>query len=264
MAEIVLKIGVGSRYEDGDVLEGFNTRRIRGVHAEHLTSVRESGFTRDGLRPEDCLARKAQGVVYEYRFIRVSQHTVARETLEPASERVVEYDIIPQKELDAVEFLERRLRSPNHRIFGEPGREFWFGGRQLLTSHAVEAVWDEIEANTDERRTHSRYELWPAQEQDLKSFLWVPTEDFDEDDLANLERSVVDPETGQVLHKRAIWTDWPNTLGDELARMGVRHDQLCDKRVPIDLRRQMRRQEDADRPRLEDRETGKPVPRKSV
>jgi hypothetical protein len=271
MAELVLKIGAGANYQDGDTLEAFNERRIKGVHAEHLTNVMEMGFNSDGLRPQGCLADQAQCIRYQYKFVRVGRTTVKRQTLADGGKTVLSEEIIPQAEMDVEEFLRRRKKHNRHRIFGKEGAEWWYGGTEIVTTATVNSVWDEIETQTVERRNDSKFDLWPAGGQDLKSHLFIPTEDLTDEEVALVTRSVYQV-TGQdengediteMVHKRALNAEWKTAIAAELSRLGISQQDVEDKRVPVDLRRTMRRHDDADRPKLNDRETGKPVPRKN-
>lgn len=78
MAEALLKIGGGSNYTDGDVLCAFTDQAIQCVHAQHLCTLRDAPFTRDGLRPMDHLSRSLREHCCQYRFERVSQYVVKR------------------------------------------------------------------------------------------------------------------------------------------------------------------------------------------
>jgi len=72
-AEIILHIGQSSKYEDGDVLAAFNTRRKREVHAHHVCKLENVGRTKEGLRPMGCTARWLREFSCQYKFQRVSR-----------------------------------------------------------------------------------------------------------------------------------------------------------------------------------------------
>jgi len=196
MAEIALKIDDGANYIDGDVLCAFNSRRIRCVHAEHLTSPRQAGFTKDGLRPAGSLARQALEHTRQYRFDRLSKYVVRRTNLRDGkNEELSNTPNAKGEHMDVPLFLKRRKEHPRHSIFGLEGQEFWYGGRTYVANDDLDKVWLEIEARTPEREVN--YTLWPAGSEDLKVHLFVAVDDF----LDAVAEELVEPEmrdTGEV------------------------------------------------------------------
>ena len=107
------------------------------------------GFTYEGLRPANCLAAKFMILTRQYRFDRLSTTHVLRTNLrtreaEEFSDRTNEKGeyIYVQK------FIDRRVKSNRHLIFGQKGREFWFGGRRHVEHSDLDKVWAEIESNS--------------------------------------------------------------------------------------------------------------------
>jgi len=203
MAELVLKVGPGAGYEDGDIIAAFNRRRIRCVHAQMITDVRKFGTTAEGLRP-NSLAKTFGENCCQYRFERISETEVRRveiasgqsEILGPTPNDRGEY-------IDVSEFVRRRLRQPGHAIFGTWGSEVWYGGRSDFSDTALDKVWTAIEAETSLREAD--HTLWPLGQQEMKSHFAITVTEFDDARADQLVRPVVEKQdvtTESLIKKR--------------------------------------------------------------
>jgi hypothetical protein len=205
MAELLLKIGDGANYEDGDILCAFNDRRIQLVHAEHICRVGKAG-TQNGnrLRPNDSLTRMFLEKTRQYRFERISRAEVKRVTIATGQQATFgPMAAAGGEHMHVQEHVDRLLRHPRHAVFGEPGREIWYGGRTRHTHDALDAIWSEIEERTEYRRADHR--RWPAGEQDLVSHLLITVDDFSDADAAELVAPLDAP--GRKA-KRRHWVSW--------------------------------------------------------
>lgn len=230
MAELALKIGRGANYDDGDILCAFNLRRIRCTHAQHICHRRLAD-----MRDLNSVARDWYEITHQYRFERVSRTEIKRVTLATMDEVII--DGTPRlidgkmQHMAVEEYVRRRRSHPRHKLFGEKGKEFWYGGRHDFSQPKVDLVWDAIEAKTPNVRTG--FNRWPVGRQDLKSHLFLPVTDFDDTEAVRLvapELDETDPDNPIVLQKRlrqVHWRDYVPTRD---------HSRVEDKAIEVDLR----------------------------
>lgn len=216
MAELLLKIGtVGPdpAYQDGDIVVAQNDRRISQVHLEHHCHVNNFGFTNDGRRPADTLAQKFREATHQYKFERISSDTVLRtDLLTLKSDELGEKDNENGEHIYVAQFIARQLNSPHHGIFGEPGKEVWYGGTVDYSKKILDDFWPLVEEELKIRKDD--YSFWPFSDHELKHFLALKTDDFDDvkatDYTASIYQAPVvqgDP-PGPMLKKRAHLTAW--------------------------------------------------------
>ena len=192
MAELTIKVGDSATYEDGDVVDCFNRRRIRCTHAQHICHLDLMGFQLNGLRPNDCLAQMFREKTHQYRCERISQWEMKRVNLFDLSEEV--FDDKPNgegKSIDVPLFVERRLSHPRHAMFGSDGREVWYGGRKKFSHTEMDNVWSEIEKRTALREVD--YGYWPASSAELKECAWCSVLDFGDLRAEELKGPQYDP-----------------------------------------------------------------------
>lgn len=232
MAELLLKIGDGAGYQDGDVLCAFNRRRIRCVHVEHLCHVDHAGFNRDGLRPAGSLPQVLRHNTCQYLFRRVSETTIERHNLWSG-----EVDVFGSESIDVREYIKRRLRHNRHAIFGARGREYWYGGSTDVTHSRLDAVWHGIATATGRLESDQQFQLWPMGRLDIRHHLAIRTEDFSDEEQAALESPwLADPDPNKpdepqaTRAKRNIRVDWRHELLDDL---GVTEAQVLDPEHPV-------------------------------
>lgn len=229
MAELILKVGDSLTHRDGEVLSAFSRRRIMQVHAEHICHVRRAGFwTEFGHRPIG-LCYHYQDAVFRYCFARVSRTEIVREDRQTG--RIETFGKIPTcsdgnwQSIDVPEFVSRRLLHHNHRMFGEPGREIWFGGKQDYSSETMVFIWKRITMATGiqpDRLT------WPAGQMDLRNHL-----------VLALSHDLSDDESSGLIGTRIAWR---SMLPVSLIRQVDKPGQYVDLRrhgVSVSLRRRL-------------------------
>jgi len=230
MAQIVLKVGDGGGYADGDIVDTFNRRRTLCQYAQHYCHPKAAGFTFSGLRPNDSLARMFFEHTHQYRIERISHKAWKRIEIATGKWEVIsdvpnakgEYAHVP-------EFFDRRLALPGHQIFGEPGREIYYCGRKDFSEATINAVWDEIESRTVLRRIDC--DLYPLGDGDLTDHFAISVDDFDDETAEDLKSPLYDPafvpnEFGPskpaILKKRkhhVRWKDLPGLSGITLNKV---------------------------------------------
>lgn len=180
MAELLVKIGPGSNYTDGDVLEAFSDRRIACTHAQHICHPRRADRNQSGLILRDSLAERYLEIVSEFRFERISATEIERITLATgARER------FGPESIDVRLFIRRRKVKLDHLLFGEDGAEVWFGGRTNVDAANVARVWDDIEIRTKHRRRDERHVLWTMGRLDIRSHLAIRVDPMDDIEAAS-------------------------------------------------------------------------------
>jgi hypothetical protein len=142
MAEVLIKIGNGANYADGDIIAAFNRRCIRSVYAQAICHVKHEGPT--GRRSLTSLARDFREATHQYRFERIDADRVKRIEIATGLE-----EVFGRESIDVELFVRRRLRHSRHSIFGSPGSEIWYGGRQDYNHDSLDAVWSKIAEKTD-------------------------------------------------------------------------------------------------------------------
>lgn len=240
MPELVLKIGDGANYEDGDVLAAFNRRRIRCCHAQMICWPRRNGAKLGGFlgssEPllEFMLAKRSR-----YKFERVSRTEMRRtDQIAMKSEILSDTPNAKGERIDVELFVERRLHSRKLPLFGSEGREIWYGGWTDSSAATVEVLWDEIERVTAFRRTE--HDRWPMGVEDLKVHFAIAVDEFDDaaaDSLvAPLTRNVTpteeNPDGIEVVKKRKqhiVWGDLPGLSAGTLS-------DIPDPSVSVDIR----------------------------
>jgi hypothetical protein len=209
MADLLLKVGASNGYADGDILGAFNRRRIRCVHAEHLCHLGLAGFTRDGLRPVDALARDLREACCQYRFERVSRTEIER--VEIATGARVRSGAVPvevdgqRQQMDVDLFVRRRKRHSRHGLFGTPGSEQWYGGKTDRSDAKLSLVWQAIEAKTARLETEAEFQQWPMGRLDIRSHLPIQVVEFDDATAETLiapELDTSDPENIVTVQRR--------------------------------------------------------------
>lgn len=222
--QLALIVGAHPTYEDGDVLVAINRRRVRQVHSEHICHVKQMGFNSDGLRPVGCLAEKSREATHQYKFVRVGDSVERHEIGTPNVE------VFGPEAIDVSLFLARRKVHARHAIFGNAGAEYWFGG-QIDTSHArLDTVWNAIE--TDSANREADFPNWPFTDKELRRFLIVDVDDFDDATAGQLTAEQWDetnPDQPVLVKKRVHTVAWRG-LRD------VIQADVLDPAVSVDIR----------------------------
>lgn len=187
MAELLICVTSAARpavkYRDGDVLLALNDRRILAVHAQGLARTYGRGFKSNGLRP-DGLPRSIRERVATWRYERVSEHEVLRTHLPTGVQDVLgptpnDHGEVTRPALK----LAKKLQSDKHAVFGETGREVWYGGPYRWDAVQTASAWDAIESRSALRRGHPRFASLAWADKELCKHLALRVPDMD-DELA--------------------------------------------------------------------------------
>lgn len=238
MADLLLKVGTRGPdpdWQDGDIMCAFNQRSIHCCHAQHICHPRLAERDGGGLIVESALLRNWYEVTHQYRFERISNREIRRVNLLDQTEETLSNQPNAQGQaIDVPLFVRRRRQKPDHCLFGEDGREYWYGGRKDMSAPRIATVWDAIEAKTELRRTDAQFTRWPAGQQELRSHLFVRTEDFDDATTEELlaAETELQGEEEVTLQRRQNQVDWERDLGLTPA---VR-DSIRDRNAAVDLR----------------------------
>jgi len=240
MAELLLKIDAGSGYDDGDILCAFNERAILCCHAQHICHPWRNGLNSHGLRLANSVVEDFFLLTHEYKFAVISATEIRRTNLATLAEDILSDTPNAQGEsIHVGEFVTRRMRSkapdggPQLAIFGERGSEYWFGGRIDFSAAKVNAVWNAIETRTANRR--NQFTQWPLGQQDKKSHLAIPMNEFDDAESNNLVSSEIDgtdPDNPVTLRRRKHDVNWRSLL----TQLQVNEADVRNKLLEVDPR----------------------------
>lgn len=170
--ELILKIGDvdgDSTYKDGDIVQAFSLERIQICHAEMKCHI--SNFPIDtvtGLRSNDTLLMKFMDKTHTYKFERLNSNEVKRENLETGAVDVLSDTPNERGEYISVhDYLAKKMKNQNHRIFGSFGSEIWYG--KSRASLDINSIWNDIETHTDSIK--SDHTSWPLTDTEKRHFL---------------------------------------------------------------------------------------------
>jgi hypothetical protein len=250
VANLAIKIGDSptlSLYEDGDLVDAFNRRRIRLCHADRICHPRINGVKVGGqLGTAYPLLEKYYQRQAQYRWERVSRTEVKRTNLWTLAEVV--YGSTPIEDPDRpgrmihchVEehygFHDRSRKLP---LFGTVGAEIEYGGNSKRDGATTELIWDDIEAATPLRRVD--HDLWPASVAELKHFLFVATDEFDDaEELKTPLTKLVpvteeNPDGIEIVKKRKHYIDWKADVAASVGNTANEADVL-DRTKTVDIR----------------------------
>ena len=183
MPELLLKIGDSGTWRDGDVIEAITARRIRFTHAWHCCHPRKMARTGDGLVPAGSLADKFCGLLFTYKFVRLSHTEVERIHLPTmAADRITATPNAAGEAMDVPQHIAHLTGS--HKLFGLPGAEHWYGGRMRMTGPVSQSIWDMLETDSPHRRQPAW--RWPFGDADLRVHLGVRLDSLSEEQAAEL------------------------------------------------------------------------------
>lgn len=178
-------------FQDGDVIQAFNSSYIRWHHAQQLSLPHKDPLDVNGLRT-DGLGRQWLEATSIYRFNRISRKYAIRTDLRDLSQVTV-----GNPEMNVSRVVNRKLLNPNHRVYGSPYREVWYEGHNFTDATVLDA-WARIEGNSLHREINYRdIDLGARVKRD---HLVIPVDDFDGLEKARLEAQV--ESGGRVLQAR--------------------------------------------------------------
>lgn len=242
MAEIIIKIGEGSNYQDGDILCAFNRRIIRCCHAEHICHPWKAGLTAECLRPGDSPAEWFEAITSQYKFERISKTEVRRTDMTTDNKPTI-HGPVGKEHIDVEEFLKRRRKAkapdggPKLAIYGTLGAERWYGGRRDVSNAKLDAIWTKIEELTERREDETEFSLWPFGFLDIRHHLAVRVEEFTDTEANAMVASLVDDkqvdDNGSpiVVAKRKMQVKWR----DLLDVIGATENDVLDRTKPIGM-----------------------------
>lgn len=235
-ASVAVKVRDGSNYEDGDVVQVFTDHHIQALHAEVITNPWKAPMDENKLRPNDSTSRFWCEKVYEYRFERVSTNQVIRFNQWTGTSDLLSDVANRNGEYIFVELYIQRRKNEGYPLFGEPGREVWFGGNRSITPEVLDTIWEEIEAKTEYKRVD--HTLFPHTDLEKKHFLILPIENLSEADAEAIDSPLFemlepgDTKTPKVLMKSRYKINYRALLANNPEII----DMILDQDTPVDLR----------------------------
>lgn len=164
--ELLVKVGTiapsQQSYQDGDIVCAISPIQTHYCHAECICHPTKYGFNSDGLRDRGTLFESHARLTSRWQFSRVGSSV---ERLELATGNVE----IVSDQIDAEQFIERRIRSKRHKIFGNPGAEIWYGGNATRDRAGADLLWNEIETHSDNLKAD--HCCWPFSDLEKRHFL---------------------------------------------------------------------------------------------
>lgn len=222
-AELCVIPGTHPLYDDGDIREAINKRTIRDAWAGKLCHPRFASFNSDGLRSLTSLPWYYYSNAARYKFERISGTEVRRTNYltDPETIDIISNTPNPDGEsMDVQAHVQHLTQSPRHAVFGTAGNEVWFD-LQRPSWEALDTIWDEIETNSSFREVD--YQSYPTTLLELRKYLWISCDDFDD---ATAELLISSTEGDERLYGVPGWRDlrWVNVA------------DVLDKAKPIDIR----------------------------
>lgn len=222
MSEIVLKIGDGGGFEDGDVLTAYTALDTSWKHVQHLAHPRKSRTVR-GYIPKDSPT---------YTMLRQSSLYLNQRV---SSTELMVTDLLSHQStlygpgsININLFLRRRFsnRFDNGAaklpIFGEEGKEVWFSGYRPPNNGRANRCWEAIEEQLGKDRSSRRYEYFPHGRLDLRSHLVVISARFTE----NQKRDFRERGQSRKRGRKVEWRDILSDLGETEARVLNRSEMV--------------------------------------
>jgi len=113
----------------------------------------------------------------QFKFERLDLRTVRRINLGTLDEENLSHTPNAQGEyINVPMFVARRLENSQHAIFGEPGREVWYGGDTNYSNDTLSRVWGDIETHSVFREVD--FSLWPVGTDDVRVHFCCSIDDF--------------------------------------------------------------------------------------
>jgi len=262
--ELIVKVksdGSNPYYQDGDVVEAMSLDRIYLAHAEMICNPRNFDFNTFGMRDRNTLLEKFQEATHVYKFERVNSNDVRRTNLLTNEQDIL--NTTPNSDgeaINAYQLISRRVKNPNHKIFGTHGSEVWYGKMRSDAEVFIPVAWNHIETESD--NLQSNHNSWPFTDLEKRHFVCINTSgrNYDGDSFTRVELSggtvterslpatediPEDPPEDYspvILAKRK----WFVPYWDLSSELGTSVDDLRDKDLECDCRKPMNEREHID------------------
>ena len=212
--ELIIKVGDGAGFENGDVIHARNDQRIQWTHAQHICNKRNFGLTADNYRPTGDLFDAYMEATHTLKFTRTGENTILRSNLlTSATDTLSDVPNGAGEYIHAARYLKRRRASTNHLIFGHAGGEYWYAKRRSASTAMVSNVWDVIEAHTAHERTNTTYTVFPWTDAELSKHYVINVDNFNNTKMGLYEESLYDLTGTNIVKTRKYNIDWLNDLG---------------------------------------------------
>lgn len=231
-------------FQDGDVVQAFCNDRIHLCHAEMICDTSNFSLNNAGFRNPGTLLEKFLSKTNKYKFIRVNGSEVKRVNLLTNEEDTLSPTMNSEGELiNAYEYISRRLKNPEHKIFGtEQGKEIWYGSRLNMFDNAssIDDIWNDIETHTDNLKIN--HGKWPFSDIEKSKFLPIKCTGFkngsfsviSNDTASNRSDSVYDNNSDEasLVAKRK----WQIPYWDLSGSLSINIDDVRDMQKQVDAR----------------------------
>ena len=262
--ELIVKVksdGSNPYYQDGDVINAMSLDRIYLAHAEMICHPDNFGFNANGTRDLGTLFQKFQEATHVYKFERLNSNDVKRTNLLTDEEEIL--NTIPNANGEAInvyQYISRRLKNPQHKIFGASGSEIWYGKMRGDTEAFLPVAWNDIETESDNLKDN--HNSWPFTDLEKRHFICINTSgrNYDGDSFTRVELSgdtVVTralpvtediPEDAPEEYEPALLAkrQWFVPYWDLSSELGNSVDDLRNKDLECDCRKPMNEREHID------------------
>ena len=226
-----------------------------------ICNPRNFDFNTFGMRDRNTLLEKFQEATHVYKFERVNSNDVIRTNLLTNEQDIL--NTTPNSDgeaINAYQFISRRVKNPNHKIFGTHGSEVWYGKMRNDAEVFIPVAWNHIETESD--NLQSNHNSWPFTDLEKRHFVCINTSgrNYDGDSFTRVELSggtvterslpatediPEDPPEDYspvILAKRK----WFVPYWDLSSELGTSVDDLRDKDLECDCRKPMNEREHID------------------
>lgn len=230
MANLILKVNDESDYRDGDILVACNKNKILTTHAAHICRSKE---------------RDQQGIfissLHQYWLESISEYKFERlSSIECRITRLADGQIKRFRSnefftgfngkpsiMDIPLYVNRRLSNGKKPMFGEKGKEVWYGGKTSVSENSINLIWNRIEQESNFlRKNHIK---WPVGNQEVKSHFIISTSEFTDREQSLLTSPAFSED--RVVEKRAFTIPWKEIGLDKYIKNFV-----DDKLISLDIR----------------------------
>lgn len=236
MAELLLKVGDSlqlNNYFDQDILCAFTDKHISKAWFQNIVSDerRKIGFKSNGLRDTNSLLFSYMNEISIYRFERQNETESLRVNLTTGETQVISDKTVPHSYVD--EFIKRRLKSKNHLIFGEIGKEIYFDKTVNFSEEKANNVWSHITAKTGKLKED--HTLWPLGTAEPYDSLPLGLDaDLTDNEAIELVKPITELQDGKevIIKKREKFIPWQEI--DTISPLSIA--KINNVNTPVDKR----------------------------